>query len=476
MKSRVRTYGLALALTCLLHAMGMAQDQPEVTPEDAQVLKESYVTIRDVHISGEQVTRLYIITREVQFEKGHSYSMSEVLARMKASKENLMNTALFVDVSVNFTNWMDDSLDIEVDVKERWYLFPLPYFKPIDRNWNVWINQYKVSLDRVNYGLKFLANNLTGRNDRLNLWLINGYTRQVTLSYYTPYLDKALRQGLGFDLTFAQNREINYTTRDNKQAFFKDGSKYIRDRFGFTITYSYRKGSKERHYARVGYNIETIADTVAVLNPKYFNNGATKVAYPEFSYRYEYYDVNYIPYPSKGQTWEFNFMKRGPSKNIDLWYFNARYARYWKLPHKFYFNFLAEATLKLPFDQPFYNQQLLGYSDSYLRGLEYYVIDGVAGGFLRNTLRKEVLSFKWNTGLRSRIYNQIPFKIYLKGFSDVGYVYNKNNVTGNMLTNKFMYTGGFGLDIVTIYDLVVRLEYSFNQLGEHALFYHLRDN
>jgi len=475
MNNRFLTYGFMVILSCLLHVMAWSQDQQETPMPDAQILKDSYVRIRDIRITGENITRKYIISREIQFTQGASYSMSEVLARLKTSKENLMNTALFVDVSVDFTRWFDDSLDIVVDVKERWYYFPLPYFKPVDRNWNVWINQYKVSLERVNYGLKFLANNFTGRNDRLNLWLINGYTRQVTLSYYSPYLDKKLQHGLGFDFTFAENREINYSTRNDKQAFFKDGNKYIRQRLGFSMTYSYRKGSRERHYARLGYNMEEIADTVAVLNPKYFGKGLTRVAYPELAYKYEYLDVNYIPYPLKGQSLEFNFLKRGPAKNVDLWFFNARYAKYWKLKHKWYFNVQAEGDLKLPFDQPFYNQQLLGYGDSYLRGLEYYVVDGVAGGFVRSTVRKEVASFTWNTGLRSRIYNQIPFKIYLKAYGDIGYVYNKNNQTGNILTNRFLYTGGFGVDILTIYDMVIRLEYSVNQMGERALFYHLRD-
>jgi hypothetical protein len=118
---------------------------------------------------------------------------------------------------------------------------------------------------------------------------------------------------------------------------------------------------------------------------------------------------------------------------------------------------------------------MLGYGDSYLRGLEYYVVDGVAGGFVRNTLRREMASFKIKTGLKSRTYNQIPFKIFIKGYTDVGYVYNKNNITGNMLTNKFLYTGGFGLDVVTIYDFVLRLEYSFNQLNEGAFFFHKND-
>ena len=40
--------------------------------------------------------------------------------------------------------------------------------------------------------------------------------------------------------------------------------------------------------------------------------------------------------------------------------------------------------------------------------------------------------------------------------------------------NKLLYTGGFGLDIVSLYDLRLGLAFSVNQLGEKGLFLHIR--
>lgn len=443
--------------------------------EDNSILKQTWLTVRDVRISGNKKTKKYIVNREVTLKKGSAYTISDILTNIRTSRQNLMNTSLFVDASVNFTKWQNDSLDIVVDVKERWYFFPVPYFKPIDRNWNVWINQYKISFDRVNYGIKFQGNNITGRNDKLNFFLINGYTRQVALNYYNPFVDKSLQHGFGFDISYSQNREINYTTRKNQQAFYKDENKFIREQMYFGLSYSYRKGSIARHYVKLGYQIENIDDTIMQLNPKFFADGRKSMSFPELRYRFQYLNVDYIPYPTKGFTYEFDFVKRGLGKHMDLWQFRGRASKHVTLPKKFYLSIMGELNLKLPFDQPFYNQPMLGYGDSYLRGLEYYVIDGVAGGFIRNTVRKEVLSFRWKTGLNSKTYGVIPFKIFLKAYGDFGYVYNRNNVTGNMLTNKFMYTGGFGIDILTIYDVVLRLEYSANQLNERAFFYHKND-
>jgi hypothetical protein len=221
--------------------------------------------------------------------------------------------------------------------------------------------------------------------------------------------------------------------------------------------------------------IDNVDDTIINLNPKFFNSSSNTTVYPEFQYRYQYLGVDYIPYPTRGHTVEFNFIKKGVGGPVDLWLFNVKAYKHWPLPHKFYYSFGGEATLKLPFDQPYINMPLLGYSDAYLRGLEYYVVDGVAGGFIRNTLRKDVANVKLKTGLKSRTYGQIPFRFFLKGYADFGYVHNKYNTTGNIFSNKFLYSGGIGLDIVTIYDIVLRFEYSFNQLGERALFFHKND-
>ena len=35
-----------------------------------------------------------------------------------------------------------------------------------------------------------------------------------------------------------------------------------------------------------------------------------------------------------------------------------------------------------------------------------------------------------------------------------------------------IYTGGFGIDIITFYDFQLKFEFSFNQLGQNGLFLH----
>jgi len=171
--------------------------------QHAPILSKEKVVVRDIILTGNKLTKKYIVFRELQFVESEAYTLADVLNRLQISQQNLMNTSLFIDVKVSFTNWNNDSLDIQVDVKERWYFILLPYFKPIDRNWNIWIKDYALSMERVNYGVKFLGQNVTGRNDRLNIWALNGYTKNLAFNYYNPFTDNKLRHGIGFDFSYA---------------------------------------------------------------------------------------------------------------------------------------------------------------------------------------------------------------------------------------------------------------------------------
>ncbi len=104
---------------------------------------------------------------------------------------------------------------------------------------------------------------------------------------------------------------------------------------------------------------------------------------------------------------------------------------------------------------------MFGGSDFYMRGLEYYIIDGVAGGFGRATFIQKALDFKVRNPMNIQGHDKIPFRVFVKAFGDAGYAFNKN--PGNsMLNNKWLGTYGVGVDVITFYDVVMKLEYSYN--------------
>ncbi len=426
--------------------------------------------VRAINVKGNRKTKIWIVEREIALKTGIIYEPKELDRLIRLTKEQLMNTTLFVTVDVSVDTITYEEIDVNIQVKERWYLFPLPHFKIIDRNWNVWLNEFKGALDRTEIGGKLIHQNMTGRNDKLNLFAIGGYSQQVQANYYQPYLDKKLRQGLGVAFSFARAREVNYASDSNKQQFFSlpdFGREYMKGE----LTYTYRVGSQMRSAAKLSYNREKLDQAIIDLNPKMFGKGRTKVDFVDLFLNYQYLNVDFIPYPLRGWMVDFYALKRFSSA-IPMTQLGGRMQATWQFAPKIYLNFQGAFAFTFPGkEQPFYNQRMLGYRSLYLQGLEYYVVDGTMAGMLRTTLRREVWAFNLKNLFRSKTHNNIPFQFFLKTYGNIGYSHS-NDPGNSFMSNRLLRTAGFGIDIKTVYDMVLKLEYSFNQFGESGFFIH----
>ncbi len=425
---------------------------------------DSGIVISDIIVTGNKKTKTYIITREMVLRKGDTVLIKDLPNKLLLSKQLVFNTTLFVSVDIIAAPSGDKSITLIVDVKERWYLFPLPYFKLIDRNFNEWWVNNNASLERVDYGIKFFHNNLSGRNDKLSVNLITGYNRQISIRYDRPFIDKKLTKGFNFGIAHSKQKELNYATDSlNRQQFYKVNNGFARTIFRADASYSYRPDQYWRHNLRVSYNQESINDTITKINANFYPNGLQSIWYISAMYTAQYIKFDYIPYPTKGIAAVLSINKRGMFGDNPMWIFQAGVTAAKKLTKKAYLRGEFAGILKTPSNNIFINQNLFGYGDFNLRGQELYVIDGISGALAQITAGYELLSFNVKTPLKNPAYKKIPFKFYGKIFTDWGYAHNPNKQS--LLGNKLMKTWGIGLDILSIYDFVFRLEYSFNQLG-----------
>ncbi len=444
-----------------------------VSPSDTSAVS---LTIRSINIMGNRKTKERLILREIPFKQGEQYPLTTLVKKFEDARRQLMNTVLFHEVLVALQATDGNYVDVLIEVRERWYLFPVPYFRYIDRNLNQWLVEHNGDLNRVNYGIKVFHNNATGMNDKFNIWLMNGYTKQVSIGYDRLYIDKKMKWGGRIDIGMGKNREVNYNTENNKQLFFKDTNNFVRSFFRTNVELSYRRAIKTRHRFGFSYMSDKVNDTIIKLNPKYFDDGRDRLKYAELYYSVSYWDVDYIPYPLTGYLGEFHFVKKGFNKRFDMWQVMAKAGGGWKIGKDLYFSSRVTGTVKLPFKQPFINQRLLGYSDFFMQGYEYYVIDGVAGGYVKATLTRQILNFNihYKKKKSGKIQN-IPFRFFVKAYSNAGYVHNPEPGL-NQLDNKMLYSGGIGIDVITLYDFSLRFEWSLNHLGQNGLYLHRKTN
>jgi outer membrane protein assembly factor BamA len=474
-------HGAIIFASCLLFLSNLqAQDLEQVKKIKIDTVlfhanPTDSIRVKQIAIVGNKRTKPMIILRELPFQEGTRIAKHDLERELLLAKRQLINTALFVDAQVQPI--LSDSLvEMQVVVKERWYLFPLPYFKLIDRNFNQWWVDQKRSLERVNYGVKFIQNNFTGRNDNLDIWLITGYTQQVTLRYDLPFIDKKLRSGFNIGLAYSTQREVNYATSDNKQQFFRLDDRYLRKLIRADLTYSYRPGVKQRHSFRIAYVDESVDDTVIKKTPNYFVNQEKRFQYIDFNYRFKFYNADYNAYPTNGFLFEGNLYHRGGFGPTQLWMINTRAVYALPLAKTSFLHLEGLLQMKFPVNNAFTDQRLLGYGSMQMRGLEYNVVDGMKGGILKTTIHQKLIGFDVRNPFKSKTHDKIPFRLYLKAYTDLGYAHITNPKIDNSLNNKVLHTYGFGLDIISIYDFVFKIEYSFNQLGKYGLYLQSRND
>ncbi len=465
-------HGRAMTVLSEKHPVVYARDSVPV-PAPTHLFEIGKTTI-----NGNRITRGYVIERELPFKAGDSLTLEEITESFGKIRERLINTRLFNEVEVSLKEFRGYTIDIRIDVKERWYIFPLPYVRPVDRNFTAWAEEH-YSLKRFDYGLKYSQYNFTGRNDFLRVWLITGYMKEVELAYDRPNTGKELKHGFGGGFLYGEQEELDLATYQNKQVFVNSDSllyagKFMQEQMNFSLRYYYRPGLRTRHFLRLSFNNVKIDSAVLVYNPYYFLNNRRNIFYPELSYLIRYNNIDYVPYPTRGFYFEGGLLKRGITADMNMWQLNTKTSEAFSFAPKMYFVSEDFGLIRVPFKQPFYNQQLLGYNDYYMRGLERYVVDGVACVMARNTVLRELTHFDVPF-MRGTAHDHIPFHIYAKAYVDVGYVYDKY-FNLNSMVNSPLYTGGVGIDVVTFYDFVFRAEFSMNQLGEKGVFFHIRND
>jgi len=458
---------------------------PDFTFADTALLagnSSKKVCIKNLTVVGTKKTKIYIVYREIQFKAGDSLLITDLQKEMTQARFQVYNTSLFNEVKFELVATDADNVNINVKVLERWYLYPVPQFKWIDRNFNEWWKTYNHSLQRVNYGIKFVHYNLSGRRDQLRIYFINGYSRDISFSYNAPYSNKALTEGFTIGAGYSQKRELAYKTDFKDSLLFYPADPVTKAKLAFVYKswnvnagYSVRKGLFKKHLFSASYSYISIADSVvnSKFNPNYFGSPVSSKSIVELNYVQQYSKLNNNTYPLTGRSGFLAVQKRGLALTggINMFLVEAGYNKYFALGKNWYCSIQLNGKIKLPFKQAYINQRGFGYGETYLRGLEYYVIDGVATALVKTTLKKKLVAFNIPFPFIPKLLTKIPFTIFAKTYGDLGYAYTKKEFNTS-LNNRLLCSGGFGIDILTLYDINLRFEYSFNQLGENGLFLH----
>ena len=438
-----------------------------------QIFSQDSLLISDIALIGNDVTKDEIIYRELLFAEGGKIKISDLDILIKKSRENLLNTYLFNFVTINYRITNIDNLSINVELQERWYIWPYPVLEHADRNLSSFLNNHEWS--RIDYGLFILLNNFRGRKEILKFKTIFGYNNRYALMYYKPFIDKKEKIGIGANLDYFKNREVAFQINNNELEYLKLANNYARRTIEVSSFVTYRPFIYTNHLVGVKYNDITVYDSVITLNNSYFFNQDNNIKFLSLVYNFDYDKRDSKVYSLKGFRFFSSITKNGIGFFIaeGPFYIKSIIEENFKFADRFYLNTSIGGKFSFNNFNSFYFSKAIGY-DNYIRGMEYYVSNGANYYISKSNLKFEILpQTKININfLPTDKFSKAHYALYINMFFDSGFVDSNTNIKSN-LSNEFLYSGGLGIDLVTYYDKVLRIEYSLNKFGEHGIFFHL---
>ena len=438
-----------------------------------------FVRVNRINIQGNNRTRETIILRELRLRPGDSVNRVELEFLLMREQQKLFNLHLFNTATVTAVEVGPGLIDLNVVVEERWYTFPVLRFRLTDRNFNEWWQNYNHDISRVVYGLKLYQYNLWGRNHTMFVMAEFGFQKNFRFMYKVPYINRKQTQGLTLDVDYSEGKSIADSTIGHKLNYVKSND-VLRTTRGIGLTYTFRNNFYVQHRLKYEYRYSNIADTLVSLNENYLGRGMNRQHVDILTYELAADRRDVAAYPLKGYEFLFGIRQDGIAFHSDLMKTSSyvRLASYIPLGNGFYFSDLGVAYWSSPDNVPYYNYTTMGYDRTFVRGYEVYVVEGPYFILNKATLKMKVFSRNWHlNNWKMRQFNYLPIAVYLKSYADVGYVDNykayEDAQINKMLSDRIISGIGFGMDVVTGYDLAVRLEYSFTGQG-NGFFLHFR--
>ncbi len=428
------------------------------------------VRINEIHVIGNKKTNENIILREVGLKEGETYQLQELEQVAEDGRKRVYNTNLFNEVEIQILETSESEVDLMIRVDERWYFYPSPIFRIADRNLMDWLINRSAELNRFNYGLKLDQYNFRGRKETFRFMGEIGFERRFILNYVIPYIEKTQRHGLIIDLAYLENEDIAYITENHLPTFF-ESDEINRKSFNSGISYSYRPSYYATHYAKIGFKTSVISDTLVSLNSNFLGNGRKNQQRFQLKYQFLYDQRDKRTYATDGHFLFLEIEKLGVGifDDLDMLTLTGVVSKYHDLGRGFYLANSMVGLMSFPKQQPYFNYSGLGYDEIYARGFELDVIEGHRFVMFKNSFRK--LLFNTSRDISDLVpidqFDDAKLGMYAKLFFDAAWVDNYPQYEiSSRLTNTFLYSVGIGLDMITMYDLVLRFEYSYNSADE----------
>ncbi len=437
--------------------------------------------VRQISFEGNKKTKSSRLLREVIVQVGDSLTLKQITKKLQISKEQINNIGLFTDVTANlfFDEENQNNVRLHFAVKEGLFFIPIPIIELADRNFNVWWTEHDRDIKFLNLGMNLKLRNISGNADQLDVLGQWGYDRKFIVNYKSPYFDAERKWNFDFRTYYASNKELIYNTLNGDPQYLRDDDQFLRSRFESSISFRYRPAQNSTYKLSFGYFYNTIADEVFEANPDYFT-GEAEQRYAQIKLQYTLEKRN-NKYLATDGWYVLGYMAKngiGNSDQLKSWELGADVFYYHLLNE--YWSWNHGIILRGHYTRenyPYYDLYKLGGDSEYIRGYEYYQIQGSNLGVFKTSLMRKFLDRKLNLGKAMPFtnYKEMDTKLFLSMNLDYGYVFDEYFYTSSFV-NRNLWGGGIGLNVLLYNKFSCSFEASLNQRKEVGLFFHLNRN
>jgi outer membrane protein assembly factor BamA len=408
--------------------------------------------INEIIIQGNAKTKRKIVERELTFSAGDT--IIDLQSKLSISQENLINTRLFHNAYIDVIQ-QEDYVNIIIRLEERWYFWPIPIFEYADANLATWVRRKRI--DYINYGIILEKKNILGLNQKVRLKLRRGIREQYAVEYNIPMLFNFKDIGFHSDISYFRQKEIHERIENLAYIDIQE-DKYIYHELRALFGINYRPAFFSKHKLYGGYRQYNYNKSIDSLFNKPIK---TFSEYISLGYTFNYFQGDYIMYPLQGTKIKLN-QEFGLGKE-NYAFTDFSFSTHKPLAAKWTFSYGINSYISYTKQFPYFVFAGQG-KTWYIRGFEDYVYqnDLILLNRLQlkyTLLKRKQFEFDW---IPSKKFNRPFLSIFLNGFTELGYATNFIREYDEQTPISI----GVGIDLLTYYDWIGRIEAVYNNKNE----------
>ncbi|MEZ5195578.1 MAG: hypothetical protein R2764_04040 [Bacteroidales bacterium] len=396
---------------------------------------------------------------------------TELFLRMKYSRDNIINTKLFMTVDLHIEQIEGNRYRLKIEVTERHYWWIFPVVKLNAPNFNEWLRD--IDLSDLSMGLFFSHNNLFGTSHQMSIAGYYGKSYAAAFGYRIPWIGQGRKTGFTAIIAYQNLYTVEYGSIENVRQMLYEDNSFQSVKVGASL--NLRPDLYNYGTLKLTGEWVSISDSLYTLDSNYLAQNKNTNVSLSFYADYAYDTRNSKSYALSGTYLRAFVNKIGlgiVSKDVDYFNYGIDFHFYQKISERWYVAEMFKLENSSGENHPYYYQLNMTYKDDYIRGYDLYTLKGDEMYYFRSNLKYQLIKpnvRKGKDGQKVSGFKALQYAFYLNAFADCGYVVN-DFTTNNPYNNKMLYSWGLGLDFVTYYDMVFRFEWAFTSIGTSGFY------